>query len=123
MNTIYFVSDRLEKYASYLERVSRDFQFVSLTFESFLTYRKAEVKEPFLENDLVIVHKEFIEEKLASSGSNDIRKMSGIPSPYFLYLSTNEEIERRSIDIVFDEDDFFYPLSPGERISDKLAIN
>ncbi len=123
MNTIYFVSDRLEKYGACLERASRDFPFHSFTFEEFLAYKKASATEPFLENDLVIVHKEFLDERLAFMGEKDVRTLSGIPSPYFLYVSTNEEIERRSIDIVFDENDFFYLLSGEELASDTLSIN
>jgi diguanylate cyclase (GGDEF)-like protein len=123
MNTVYFVSDRLEKYQSYLKKISRDFPFFTFSFDDIIKFKKAETKEPFRENDLIIIHKEFSEQALIKNRKKNLRAVVGIPLPHFLFISTNKEIERRSIDIVFDENDFFYLLSPDEEKSDVLSIN
>jgi diguanylate cyclase (GGDEF)-like protein len=123
MNSLYFVSDRLEKYEAYLKRASRDFPFFSFSFKEFLEYHKADAKEPYLENDLVIISKEYLDDARHAIEKSNLRKMTGIPAPHFLYISTNKELESRSIDIVFDENDFFYLLSPEEKKSNTLAIN
>ncbi|MBN2443672.1 MAG: GGDEF domain-containing protein [Spirochaetales bacterium] len=124
VNNIYLIRDRLEVYENYFKHLSGEINFYALPFSELICVEPRIKAAPHEENNLIIIQKGFYNEVIRKWGSrHEFLKPIRINSPHFLFIGTDKNIENKTIERLFEEDDFFYLLSDVERGSNTIFIN
>ena len=124
INNIYFIKDNLEFYENYFRHLSREMNFAALPFSELICIEPRIKAAPHEENNLIIIHKGFYDELIVKWRSkNEFLRPLRIDSPHFLYIGTDKDIEEKSIEKMYEEDDFYYLLSDVEQGSNIIYLN